>query len=706
MKSSILFLLFLVLSFYVKGSNAYTIDIQSVEKQVVKKNISYFKDVTGRLEFDEVQGLQNFQIIENGIPNFGIQNVPFWFKLTFQNSTNENLFLELAHPVLNEVYFFDPLARGNTPIIDGQNTPYSMKKYDCTNLLFDLNLPPGEQKTYYLKVKSKTQIQLPLFIGSKESIKEANEIRKLFAALFFGVMMAMILYNLAIYFIVRDISYLYYVLFVAVILIVQLVPKGFAYQFLWPESPDIANAAMFFSPAISGSASILFFLSFLNVKSYAPKLRKFLIALVGIYTIGLIFYALKNYSLSYTILDLTSLSASLIMLVGAAIIYRKGNKSALFFLIAWSIFLAGVIIYVMKEVGVLQHNFFTNYTMMIGSGLETVLLSIGLASRINVLKKEKEQAQRKEFIALQRNEKLIREQNIILDRKVKERTANLNQALESIKKAQDKLIESEKMASIGQLTAGIAHEINNPINYVTSNISSLERDLNEINSVIEAYSTINNENFAEKLIEIDQLKAELDYDYLQEEIPTLLEGIKEGADRTANIVASLRVFSNEDKQTKTAANISLGINSSITLLSSKLENIEVKTDYKIEKRVYCFPGKLNQIVMNILSNAIDAINEKKKTHDFDGLIEVLLAEKKNEIIQIEIKDNGIGMDEETKKKVFDPFFTSKEVGSGTGLGMALTYQFIKLHNGDITIDSEPNKGTTITVSFKNEKGDE
>jgi signal transduction histidine kinase len=262
------------------------------------------------------------------------------------------------------------------------------------------------------------------------------------------------------------------------------------------------------------------------------------------------------------------------------------------------------------------------------------------------------------------------------------------------------------MASIGQLTAGIAHEINNPINYVTSNISSLERDLNEINSVIEAYSTINNENFAEKLIEIDQLKAELDYDYLQEEIPTLLEGIKEGADRTANIVASLRVFSNEDKQTKTAANISLGINSSITLLSSKLENIEVKTDYKIEKRVYCFPGKLNQIVMNILSNAIDAINEKKKTHDFDGLIEVLLAEKKNEIIQIEIKDNGIGMDEETKKKVFDPFFTSKEVGSGTGLGMALTYQFIKLHNGDITIDSEPNKGTTITVSFKNEKGDE
>lgn len=701
MKRLLSLIFFIVCVLPVFGVNDSIIRIDNPQKKMIKNHLFSYEDPTAFATYEEIKQGKKLIKMDRGTPNFGIKKSAFWFRFTIQNNSQQNLFLEIANPVLSDVHFYDPLLSGQNPIREGQNIPYSQKEQLCTNIVFDLNLKPGTTKTYFLRVKSQTQIQLPLYIGARQELLKGNFYSNLAAALFLGLMTAMILYNLAIYFIVKDVSYLYYVLFVLVILVVQLVPKGFAFQYFWPESPRVANAAMFFAPAISGTASIFFFNSFLKVKHYALRLRQILLSLLVIYAIALVLYGFDFYYISYSILDLNSLLISILMLGGAFYIYKKGNNSALFFLIAWSVFLIGVVVFVLKDLAVLPHNFFTNYTMMIGASLETILLSIGLANRINLLKKEKEVAQRKELDALLENEKLINEQKELLEKKVNERTKKLNEALDSIKKAQNKLIESEKMASIGQLTAGIAHEINNPINYVTSNISSLERDIREVEVLLEAYSFLNQDNFADKIIEIETMKSDIDYQYLREEIPTLLEGIKEGANRTAKIVASLRSFSNKDKPNKTKTDILLGINSTLILLNKKLDGIEVVTNHQLKKEVYCFPGKINQVIMNIITNAIDAIHEKKKGQECSGKIEISTFEGEGDMITIKIKDNGIGMNEETQKKIFDPFFTLKDVGSGTGLGMALTYQYIKLHDGEITIESMPNMGSTITVSFKN-----
>jgi signal transduction histidine kinase len=695
-----------VSSIYAFGFKDSIIKIDEPAKKRINQKLYFFEDRGASLTFDEIKDSVAFQKLEGGTPNFGIRKGAFWFRLTIKNNSKDNLFLELAHPVLTDVHLYDPLKPERNPIRDGQNVPYSQKEIKSTNIVFDLNLKPGKTKTFYIMVKSQTQIQLPLYIGGKQELLTEDFYNTLFAALFAGLMFAMFSYNLAIYFIVRDISYLYYVLFVIVILIVQLIPKGFAYQYFWPEFPSVANASMFFAPAASGATAIFFFNSFLKVKHYVSKLRLFLFGLVGMYIIALMLYGLHFFSISYSILDTTSLVASFVMLGGAFYIYKKGNSSALFFLIAWSLFLIGVIVFVLKELGVFPHNDFTNYTMMIGSGIETILLSIGLADRINLLKKEKEEAQQKELAALLENDKLIKGQKEELEIKVKKRTKKLNEALNKIKKAQAKLIESEKMASIGLLTAGIAHEINNPINYITSNISSLHRDIDDVKLLIDAYSSLNEDNFSSKTKEIEEIKEEIEYDYLIKEIPTLLDGIKEGANRTANIVESLRSFSIKDRRIKVETDIAKGINASLTLLNNNLQGIKVEVDDQLKKPVFCFPGKLNQVIMNIISNAIHAIHEKSKQQDYQGSINISLFEKQNGQIIIQIKDNGIGMTEEVKRKIFDPFFTTKEVGSGTGLGMALTYQYIKLHEGDIAVDSTLGVGTNIIISFENTSNNE
>lgn len=705
MKTLINLCFLLSLSFSAYGTSDEIIEIVEDQRQLVKDKIFYLKDNEGNLDFKDVRYSNEFKIAKKGVPNFSISNATYWFRLTLSNQTPEPLFLELAHPVLNEVAFFDPTERGDSAIIDGQNIPFSEKKGSFTNIVFDLKLKTGAQKTYFFKIKSRTQIQFPIYVSSKENIGRIDHLSHLFAALFAGIMLAMIFYNISIYFIVKDKSYLYYVAFVAVILVVQLVPKGFASQYLWPESPEIANAAMFLSPALSGIASILFFNQFLKTKFYAPLIRKIVLLFVATYFIGLLFYLFNSYSVSYTILDLTSLSASVVMLVGAIVVYRRGHRSALFFLIAWSLFLLGVIVFVMKEVGVLPYNNFTNYTMMIGAGLETILLSIGLADMINVYKKEKEIAKENELTVLRENDLIIKESNIQLEGKVKERTKalekvneELNQTLFDLQNAQEKLIESEKMASLGHLTAGVAHEINNPINFVFSNITPLKRDLEDLKDVLDLYKTIDLNNFNERVVEIQKLKKDIDYEYVIKELDDLIMGIEEGARRTGEIVKGLRVFSRIDDEDMITCQINEGLESTVMLLNNKLDGLDLNVDLDENlPPTLCYPGKLNQTFMNLLTNAIDAVQDKFKGKP-GGIVTLKTdyVEEKSEIL-ISISDNGKGIPDALKNKIYDPFFTTKAVGKGTGLGLSISYKIIDSHEGRIELETKENEGTKFII---------
>ena len=269
----------------------------------------------------------------------------------------------------------------------------------------------------------------------------------------------------------------------------------------------------------------------------------------------------------------------------------------------------------------------------------------------------------------------------------------LEKTLKKINEMHTQLVISEKMASIGQITAGVAHEIKNPINFITGNIEPLKRDVNDLLKIIEKFdSLVQKYELEHTFTEIESLKNELDYNNLLEEVNKLIEGMEEGANRTTQIIKSLSGFSRIDKDEFVKADIHEGIDSTLTLLDNKIKHrITVHKDYKAVSNIECLPSKLNQVFMNLLTNAIQAIDEKGK------IFIKTSSDEKN--VDICIKDTGKGMTEEIKKHIFEPYYTSKDIGKGTGLGLSISCSIIKKHNGQIVVNSEPGKGTEFIIGF-------
>lgn len=545
----------------------------------------------------------------------------------------------------------------------------------------------------------------PLKVFKANESMESVTVENFLFGMYAGLMIIMVLYNLFVYFTVRDKSYLYYVLYIISVVLTQSTFQGYTFRYLWPGNPELERVSVMLMSIFVGFASVAFLREFLNTRSIVPKLDKVFQAAYVLYGISTVVVALGYHMQAWMLINMIVTPLSIYMVFVAVKIARKGYRTGTFFTIAWAIFLIGVFIYALKDFGVLPYNSFTKYTMPIGSAIETVLLSFALADRINLLKREKEESQAKTVEALKENERIIREQNIILEAKVKERTEELqvsnkelSVALKNLKETQTQLVDAEKMASLGQLTAGIAHEINNPINFVISNIKPLRRDIKDILHLVDKYQEIEpGENVKQKLDEANMVKKEIDLEYLTEEINSLLKGIDEGATRTSEIIKGLRNFSRLDEASLKKVNVLEGLDSTLTLLNNQLREskIKVEKEYETVPTIECFPGKLNQVFMNILNNAIHAIRSRKP-EDGPGII-TLKAKNAEDMVEIRIKDNGTGMPEEIRSRIFEPFFTTKNVGEGTGLGLSIAYNIIEKHKGKIFVESAMNAGTEFII---------
>ncbi|MEA5554555.1 ATP-binding protein [Anabaena cylindrica UHCC 0172] len=281
-----------------------------------------------------------------------------------------------------------------------------------------------------------------------------------------------------------------------------------------------------------------------------------------------------------------------------------------------------------------------------------------------------------------------------LEQRVEERTQELQQALQELKNTQGQLIQTEKMSSLGEMVAGIAHEINNPVNFIYGNIQCTEGYLKDLLDLINLYQQeYPNENFviAEKI-------AEIDLEFLSEDLSKILFSIKIGAQRIREIVLSLRNFSRLDESEIKDVDIHEGINNTLLILNHRLnKEIVVIKNYGNLPLIDCYPAQLNQVFMNIISNAIDAlIDYKEQTHK---QILISTSRVENNYIQVKIRDNGLGIPPEIINKLFDPFFTTKPVGKGTGLGLSICYQIIEKHQGKIEVVSAVTQGTEFAITL-------
>ncbi len=278
-----------------------------------------------------------------------------------------------------------------------------------------------------------------------------------------------------------------------------------------------------------------------------------------------------------------------------------------------------------------------------------------------------------------------------LEAKVQERTVELKKANEELKQTQAMMVHSEKMRSLGELVAGIAHEINNPINFIYGNIIHLERYSKNMLDLIDKYSQADDSLPENKKQELLALKKEFDIEFLKEDIKDLLDSCKEGTERTKKIILDLKNFSRLEESVLTEFDIPKEIDTTLNILRNKLKNrITVHKNYPDDlPKIEVYGGQLNQVFMNILDNAQYAIEGTG-----DIFIDIAF-ERKNVII--EIRDTGKGVDQKNMNKIFDPFYTTKPIGEGTGLGLSIAYKVVQNHGGTMSVTSEAQKGTAFKI---------
>lgn len=302
--------------------------------------------------------------------------------------------------------------------------------------------------------------------------------------------------------------------------------------------------------------------------------------------------------------------------------------------------------------------------------------------------------------SLSKAKRELLEKNLELEKRtfeLEEEKKRLKEAYVKLNQMQTQLIQSEKLASLGQLAAGVAHEMNNPIGFVNSNLGSLSEYVKDVKKILEKYEkverTIKEDKSKESLSqEIEEVKEQINLDFILEDFDKIISESQEGTRRVKSIVQNLREFSHVGKGEWEFADINKGIESTLSIAWNELKyKAEVIKEYGDIPQIECLPQQLNQVFMNLLVNAAQAIT----TH---GQIKIKTYREVKNII-IEISDSGVGIPRENIARIFEPFFTTKEVGKGTGLGLSVVYGIVRQHNGTIEVESEVDKGTTFRVSL-------
>ena len=697
MRSVVLSLLVLLCSL-VQASDPPVVTIRPGQGMIqVGDKVEVLTDHTRSLSLEEIIGSPDFRASTSMVPNLGISDAAHWFRFRVENKANgtmHGLVVGNSEIPTIDAWVIHGEGRMEHHKVGQAVTIGSLAEPDVEPIV-PINVDNGSQVLVYLRLESDKQLVVPVSIGAADDLRNYVAGRDLLIGCYIGFMVVLLLYNLFVFLSTRDRHYLIYVMYILLVSITQLVFMGYAKFRFWPESTWFAEQASVIFTVATAVAANEFMIAFIQARKFEPRLARGRAFIYALMAIGL-GARLSQFPIEgYQLLQLLVMVSAGYQFIVAYRIARKGVRTAKYFLVAWCMFLAGIVLFVMKDIELLPYNDFTKYTMPIGTAFEGIMLSLALADRINTLRREKERSQAEALASSLESQRIVREQNMLLEVKVAERTHELQETNEHLKRTQTQLVNAEKMASLGQLTAGIAHEINNPINFITSNIQPLRRNIAEIVEVMQEYRTLTPDSAAAKLPELQVRERRMGIADSIEELQDIIGSIAEGSSRTAEIVRGLRNFSRLDEDDLKESDLHDGIRNTLALLAPHLrDKVQVRCDFQTLPLVECFPGKVNQVFMNVLTNAIQAT--MARTDGATPEVSITTAAVDDQV-RISIRDNGIGMSDEVMAHMFDPFFTTKPVGEGTGLGLAIVYGIVQDHHGHITVDSIVGQGTTFHI---------
>ncbi len=666
----------------------------------ITAHMQVLEDPGGKLSFDDVRSaaFQNaFKPSNKPILNFGFTESVYWLRFTFNNTASEKLVFEIAHaflPVTN-LYYKDSSGK-TVEMLAGYQIPLNKKIIRHHFQVFPL---PGGEHVFYVKIISNSHpIKATIYKASVYDIKTYRQ--RLIYGFYIGCLFFVILSNLFFFFSLRNRLYLFYAGIVVVyISYAAAVMDGFILYFI----PHIDLMFWYITiPTIGVTLQMIYALVFLEVKKYNLPLYRFTVWLIVYFASYMI---IKFWLPLTTVLAINTVHALISFFTMGYLGYatgKRGNRLGYYFALAYFIYF----LLVLAEATYIQLGkptyLFELSHVSVATLIEAFILSFLLSKRLEFEKEETEKERHKAQVQLlektMENERIVKEQNATLEKRVEERTIDLKNMLKELQSAQAQLIQSEKMASLGELTAGVAHEIQNPLNFVNN------------------FSEVSNELLAD--LKAEQLKPKEERNYALEEelirdIELNLEKINYHGNRADAIVKGMLQHSRGGAGQKEPTNINHLCEEFIRLsyhglrAKDKSFSADFKTDFDegIDK-INIVPQDIGRMLLNLFNNAFYAVNERQKAEreTYKPLVSVTTCKLYNTSlrdggIQIKVTDNGNGIPQNIVDKIFQPFFTTKPTGEGTGLGLSLSYDIIKTHGGEIKVRSTTGEGTEFVIQL-------
>lgn len=608
-----------------------------------------------------------------------------WLRVRLQRPSDigdNPRYLLLDFPLLDNITLIvtDPEGRVLDEQHSGDALPFDRRPLHTPHFMFPIEFRDQTDVTLYLRVQTSSLFYFTPSIISElsrhgESVHFLLELNRqqLLQALFFGLMIAMILYNGFLYHVSRDINYLYYVCYCLLMTLFSATMSGLGYQFLWPESPDFQAKAFTFLGCASWLAASLFGMRFLESYRW-PWLHRSL-QLVSL-TWGLIALSCLwiPESVSSSISNLTAAITLGIAIILPMVAMRRGDPNGATFLIAWMALIIGTSFTVLAQTGLIEANGFTTFgALQLGVALETLLLSNALARRMEHLR---ESARRDQQQILRNAQGYTGE----LERRVKEREANILTLREQIRETQKKVIESEKAATLEALTRAIVLDITPPKDAILDHTHGLQEAVIDL------------------MLYIDDLQEEPAESEIRGLFRQHFRGMNEATDliyngyfRVSDLIEQLSVdtyFHHHERGHCQLADIAL---EAIGRARRELDPVSLAMEIPANLRLFGWEKPLGEAIFQLTKNAIQAASEIGNPHV------TVSASRVGDEIQITFSDNGRGIRDEFRSRIFDPFFTTRVVGDGTGIGLTITRNIVHRHGGEIECTESSPAGTTFQV---------
>jgi signal transduction histidine kinase len=583
-------------------------------------------------------------------PSYGFSSSAYWLRLSVRNTRSQAVDwrLQVAFPTLQWIDLWT--LRGALPTIEHQQAglalPLSERPLKHRTHVFPVMLAAGEEATLYLRISGDSSKTFPVTLWTPEALESATLQDTYVFGAFAGVMLGLALYNLLIWAIIRDTTYGLAALTLVSLFGIYLTLTGTGRWLLWPDAGHWTLKLIPVSIMLAIFCGSHFFAAFLDIKRQWPRSLPLIHAGNAILLVLLLtcaFAPFRAIMIALVTLTITTSAVAFLVAIAAAV---NRQPAARYFLISWCALLVGMVLQSVRAAGMIPDNFFTQYSLYIGSALQGILLSVALAARVRALKEDTDRAQRQ-------------------------------------------MMQHEKLANIGLLSAGIAHEINNPNNFIGVSAQTLESRLKDFRSFIQGLL----EDDAD-----DEMKSEFARRF--DGLFSQLHLVQEGSHRISDIVKGMRSQSRQDGGERTRFDPAQSLKSTLELVKPSYRLVAVFDDAQLQSHgeVLGHASQINQVFTNLLVNACHAVEEKQKQSgsSLPGVIR-LESHRTGDKLRIAIADNGVGMTPDIMKHLFDPFFTTKDAERGTGLGMSICRRIIESHNGRIEVESTPGTGTRMTV---------